>query len=56
MQAPDSSELALYFSSRCVLCPLGLDWQIQTGELNSYEIPLPRLWKDLIDAINALQM
>ncbi len=34
---PDSSESALYFHTRRVLCPLGLDWQIQTGGLNSYE-------------------
>ena len=38
MQAPDSSELALYFPTRRVPCPpLGLDWQIQTVGLNRYE-------------------
>ena len=36
MEAADSLELALYFPTRRVLWLLGLDWQIQTGGLNSY--------------------
>lgn len=34
--SPNSSELALCFHTRRDLCPLGLDWQIQTGELYNY--------------------
>ena len=30
----------VYFPTRHVPCPLGLDWQIQTGGLNSYDIRL----------------
>ena len=56
MYASDSSELALYFPTRRVPCPLlDLDWQIQTGGLNSYRISIA-LAIHSVDPIRSLDL